>query len=231
MIGFPPRVAAAIIGTADERRLAACREALGRQTVPVGAIHAGEGALEAAYADDATWVWLLQGAPLPRADALARLLGAVRPDGAGSDAAIVAGLVVDQHGEPIGAQVPAGRERETEDVLRLARQRLLPIRRAGFGSTLVNRDALRSHGLPHERFGAYAPQEWTARVLSDSAGYLVPASVAVAQPGPVDTVAPRDLLAALRMTRTGTWTHGEAVRALAGSVRALVRASRATAGR
>ena len=61
---------------------------------------------------------------------------------------------------------------------------LLPVRAARTSSVLVRADALgrarRRRGLPP---GA-AALEWTARVLRDAPGYLVPASVAVARTAP-----------------------------------------------
>ena len=215
------RIVAVIAGTVDGERLAACRDAVERQTHPVAAVYSGADALAAAFADGADWFWVLEGAAVPRPEALADLIAAIRPPGGEADAAVIAGLLVDAGGRPIDGQVPAGRERETEEVLRLARLRLLPIRRAGFGSTLVSGAALARHGLPSERYGAYAPLEWTARVLRESPGYLVPASLAVADPAPAPRADLDRLVAAARMTRTGTWTRGETARAFAALVRSL----------
>jgi GT2 family glycosyltransferase len=56
---------------------------------------------------------------------------------------------------------------------------MLAIRFGTFVSMLVHRGAVERHGLPHKHFFIWSDDiEYTARVLRDGRGYLVPASVA-----------------------------------------------------
>ena len=111
--------------------------------------------------------------------------------------------------------------------------RMLPIRAAGTASLLVRSEALRScgprSGLPADA----ATLEWTARLLRDAVGYLVPTSVAEAVPTPssvgVERWLDRDLLDDLRigaaMLSSRGWHPKEklwlAPEVLGGSVRAV----------
>ena len=178
----------------------------------------GPGALERALASGADWLWLLGAGARPRDDALERLLAAVEPEGA-ARAALLAGLVVDDRGVPLDDSLQPVPRGDPAEAIRLLRQRLLPIRSAPFANCLVARDAFDRHGQPDiPRFGAHAPLEWSARVLRDEAGYLVPASEVVMPPPNAPAgrrAALADLLATLRMLPTGAWTRGDAARALA----------------
>ena len=178
----------------------------------------GPGALERALASGADWLWLLGAGARPRDEALERLLAAVEPEGA-ARAVLLAGLVVDDRGVPLDDSLQPVPRGDPAESIRLVRQRLLPIRSAPFANCLVARHVFDRHGLPDTRtFGPHAPLEWTARVLREDAGYLVPASE-VAMPPPAGPAGRRaalaDLLATLRMLPTGAWSRGDAARALA----------------
>jgi hypothetical protein len=217
------RVVAAIAaprGPQAERSLAAIE---GSNTRPVETM-TGEDALEQAVRVSADWIWVVEGGGVPAPDALERLLEASATD---PTCVISAGLVVDADGDAIELLVPAGTERETEAVLRLAQARLLPIRNATFAHTLVRRDALAQHGLPDwPRLGRYAAIEWSARVLAQegASGVLVPSSIVRLHDDAMPQ--PADLLAAARTARTSTWTRGEAVRQLGAILRSRRAVSR-----
>jgi hypothetical protein len=218
----PVKVTAVIVGAEPDRQ-ARCRTALAAQERPVDAIVTGRSGLGEAAASDVEWLWLLEGGAAPRPDALARLLAAGASGDARGPAALVAGLVLDDDGRPRVSALPAGTEGDTTAVLALAPQRLLPVRRAGLGCTLVARTAFWEHGLPQRRYGAHAGPEWTARLLRAAAGVFVPAAVAVGGPVIPTPRSRGELIAALRTARTPTWTRGEAVRALAAVLLASAR--------
>jgi hypothetical protein len=139
---------------------------------------------------------------------------------------VLAGLLVDEHGDMLDDSLQPAPRIDSTAAVRLVRQRLLPIRSAGFGNCLVAGAAFSRYGLPNNRkFGRFAAEEWTARVLRKEQGYLVPASVVVlpTRTAAADRSAARsDLLATIRMLRTGTWTRGDAARALRRALDALL---------
>ena len=174
-------------------------------------------ALARALASEAEWLWLLAEGANPRDDALERLIAAIEPEDA-APSTVLAGLVVDDRGLPLDGSIQAAPRLNSAEAVRLVRQRLLPMRSTGFANCLVAREAFSRHGLPNTRkFGPYAPEEWTARVLRNAAGYVVPGSVVV-MPAPAEPAdrgaALSDLLATMRMLPTGTWTRGDAARAV-----------------
>jgi hypothetical protein len=163
-------------------------------------------------------VWFLASGAHPAEDALERLLAAIEPAGM-PRASIISGMAVDEHGRPRDRELAVGGHGDGRVLLEAVGQRLLPLRYATFAHCLVARDAFRRHGLPDTRsFGPHAPVEWSARLLRQEAGYLVPASTVVL-PGPAGATDRRAALRAvgptLRMTRTGAWTRGESLQALA----------------
>lgn len=183
----------------------------------VAVVHDRPDAFTRALASDAEWLWFLAEGARPRDDALERLTAAIEPEDA-APATVLAGLLVDDRGDPVDAGVQPAPGIDSAEAVRLVRQRLLPIRSAGFANCLVARAAFSRHGLPNTRkFGPHAPEEWTARVLRKEPGYLVPASVVVlpARAEPADRGAGlSNLLATMRMLPTGTWNRGDAARAL-----------------
>jgi len=177
--------------------------------------------LESAYGSLFEWIWVLDGASLPAGDALSPLLATAQSALDATPPSIIAGMVIDHAGAPVRSLLAAGRERETELVVKMCEQRLLPIRHASLANTLIRRDALLAHGLPgYKRLGRHAAHEWTARVLADSAGYLAPASFATAARYDTSTRS-EALLDDLRMWRTGAWTRGDTLKAATNAVRSL----------
>ena len=185
------------------------------------------------------WTWLRDGTARPAPDALDRLLEALgRLDGLPAPV-LLASKVVDQAGALVPALAPWYFRDDAGLAMDAAARGLLPVRAARTSSVLVRADALRRagrrRGLPP---GAEA-LEWTARVLRDAPGYLVPASVAVAETaspgGSADALAPdarADLLAAGALIASPAFSPREKGRiALEVSLRALGAARGAPRGR
>jgi len=183
----------------------------------VATIRPGPDAYRQALAADADWIWFLAAGGRPRGDALEHLLTATRAED-GASPAILAGLLVDERGVALDDSLQPAPRIDPREAVRLVRRRLLPLRSAGFGHCLVERAAFSRHGVPNDsRFGAFAAQEWTARVLRGEPGYLVAESVVVLAGG-ASGMERASVRAAVRMLPTGTWTRGEAARVLAASV-------------
>jgi len=143
-------------------------------------------ALRRALAGGAEWIWVLDGTAVPRAGALERLLAALeRVDGL-PDPVLLGAVVVDSGGRVDRARAPWYRRAPTELAMAAAERRLLPIR-ASSGPVLVQRSAAEAE--PPRAGSAFAPGvvlEWTARLLRDRVGYMVPESEAVAAAGARD---------------------------------------------
>jgi hypothetical protein len=190
----------------------------------VATVGAGQDALARALASETDWLWFVAEGARPREDALDRLLEAREPKDALAPT-VLAGLLVDGRGAPLDDRLQAAPRIDADAAVRLAGQRLLPLRSAPFAHCLVARAAFGRHGVPDERrFGPFAAQEWTGRVLRDEAGYLVPASVVelASRPERPDRSAYLlHLRAAVHMLQTETWSRGDAARALWGAVAGL----------
>ena len=139
-----------------------------------GGFHAG---MKWARARGFDWLWLLDDDTIARSDALRALLdGAARAPH--SPPLVLTSQVrwKDERLHPMNAPVP--RLRWKRELAEGAARRLLLIRYTTFVSTLVHRDAIDRFGLPLEHFFIWSDDvEYTARVLRDHAGYLVPDSV------------------------------------------------------
>jgi hypothetical protein len=196
---------------------------LATQVRPPVTVVTGPDALQRAIFSEADWLWLLAAGARPEERALERLLEGVEPVGA-PPAAIVAGMLVSPAGHPLEHQLPAPRYADDEAVIRLVPQRLLPIRHATFANCLIRRECFIRHGVPDfASFGSQAPAAWTSAVLREAPGYFAPLSVAYAPHAPRPLLRRgwlREARTTIRMARSGTWTRGECVRALARLVRA-----------
>lgn len=188
--------------------------------IGAGAGSAGDGdvvvaaSVGEALRSGAELLWWLEGVPAP--GALGRLLEVARSPGAPP---VVTGLVVDGAGRPVDRLTPRGKQLDIEALLGSAAQRRLPVRYAELAHTLVARAAVERHGPPLVRYGRYAAQEWTARILAGGSGWLVPASRATVEDDRDPPGGVRDLPATLRMARTGVWSRGEVMRAFAALMR------------
>jgi len=193
---------------------------LGRQSVAVlDAVLGGNAGLARATTAGADWLWFIGSGARPRPDALERLLEGAHPTGEPS-AAMVAGLVVDQTGQPVEELVPAPDHLDPAKAIRLAERRLIPIRHAPLANCLVERRALERHGLPQPAsFGPHAARVWTAHVLRHAPGYLAALSMAELDMPPGRAPRVGTPTETIRTARSGVWTRGETLRALADLVR------------
>lgn len=231
----PRRVTVVVLG--EQTSPSAAEPLAAGQTLPpdvvITAHHGRRGSernlsevLSTAARQPATWIWLIDASVRPRADALARLLEACDVDLLGRGLpTVLASMVCSPAGTPCDDALPRGSEHATPLVLAGVEHGLLPIRNTPFVSTLLHRSVVDRHGLPSmAAFGAYAPIEYTARALRTDVGYLVPASVVTA-PEPAAQqwgFLPEPSIAqTARMARTGVWTRGERVRAVAAHARLL----------
>jgi hypothetical protein len=205
----PARVAAVLAGPS--------LSAIGRQTQPLVDVFAGPNALAHALESEVPWLWLLAPSARAREDALEHLLGAVAPEHE-PRALLVAGMVLDGAGRPLDDELPAPDRTDMSAVIRLVALGLCPVRHCTFANCLIQRVAFERSGLPDTRsFGRHAAVQWTARALGEQPGRFCAGSVVVLHPptrrGPRSPLA--DGAATLRMARSGVWTRGESLRALA----------------
>lgn len=162
-------------GTADGLDLTL--RALRRQTLaPERVITAPvEGVL--ASTDDWTWLWLLEASVAPEPAALRELIAACGPAGSRAGPALLASRVVTPAGALHPLSVPIVEVLDADALMTALDNRLLALRAARPGSVLVHRRALDVPGaLDRSPLGFLG---WTARVLKQEPGLLVPASVAV----------------------------------------------------
>lgn len=121
---------------------------------------------EAAGAAATGWSWLLDGSAIPRSGALAALLEAA---GRAGDASLLASAVLDGRDRLAHGHEPLLPRGDGTLALTFAPLRILPVRAVSGASVLV-----RGAAPPGAAF------RWTATVLREGRGFLVPASVAVA---------------------------------------------------
>jgi hypothetical protein len=127
--------------------------------------------------DGEQWVWVCDGTAAPAPDALDRLLERLgRLDGLPAPV-LLTSKIVDAAGALVPDLAPWPRRDDPALALDAATRGLLPVRATHAASVLVLADVLDRR--PHTPAAAL---EWTARILRDATGYLVPDSVAVAGP-------------------------------------------------
>ncbi len=154
---------------------------------------------------DARWLWLLEDVePEPGAEEALRAAVERAPD---------AVLLAPRLLEPDGRLRFERAWPDYADPGRIAsdaERRLLPLREAGFRGALVRADAAARLGPPPEGDPAWDPAPgWTARLLRDAPGYLVPAAAVRLRPG----AGQPDAAAAVRnrawTARSAAWTPRE----------------------
>ena len=162
-----------LTGGALERQTRAPDEVL---TLP----RAVDGALSAALATQATWIWLLDGSAVPEPAALETLLSVPECNGDLPFPALLASKVVLSDGSLDKASLPVAQIRDPDFAISSFERRVLSIRVARRGSVLVHRSGLEAI---HSKWPSLTPfaddLEWSARLLKHRPGLLVPASVAV----------------------------------------------------
>lgn len=139
-----------------------------------GGFHRG---MEHAHAQGFEWLWVMDDDTIARGDSLATLM-----EGAGRAPGGVPLLVAsqvrwkDERLHPMNIPVP--RWRAARDMAEGVARRLLALRYTTFVSVAVHRDAVDRYGLPLAHYFIWGDDvEYTARVLRDEPGYLVPDSV------------------------------------------------------
>lgn len=166
------------------------------------------GALPDALATGADWIWVLDGHAVPEPDALDELLMHTEPEGLPAPVLLSSRISLpDGSLHPDVLPWPEIFEKEISTAA--VGQRLVSLRAARPGSLLIRADTIRRHGPPRADFVSHGEiLEWTARILRDDRGYLVPASRAVR----ADREAPavrRSLRNRARMLRGDTWGREE----------------------
>jgi GT2 family glycosyltransferase len=184
-----------------------------------GGFHAG---MRTAYDAGFEWLWLMDDDTIASPTALERLLEPLdRLDGLPRPA-ILASRVEWTDGDlhPKNLPFPRVDDAAKATLVEAAGAGLLLIRAATFVSILVHRDAIAAHGLPHEHYFIWGDDgEFTARVLRDGAGYLVPSSVVhhktAEKQGVHRAGSPQyyfEVRNKLFMLRGGSWTPTEKVK-------------------
>ncbi|MGI8557949.1 MAG: glycosyltransferase family 2 protein [Solirubrobacteraceae bacterium] len=141
-----------------------------------GGFHEG---LRRGHSAGADWIWLMDDDTMPTPTALQELL-AVSDDGDACCPALLASKVVWTDGRLHPMNYPGFERRRTDLVIAASERALMPLRTATFVSLLVHRRTVDKHGLPLKRYFLWSDDiEYTARILREDTGYLVPASVTV----------------------------------------------------
>jgi GT2 family glycosyltransferase len=136
-----------------------------------------ERGLAAAHADGYEWLWLLDDDTLVEERCLETLLAGVRRAPRRPSVMTSAVRWRDSSLHPMNR--PWLRIAPRGQYAQAAAAGLAPIRAATFVSTMVRRDAVDRHGLPPGHYFVWLDDiQYTARVLHDEAGYLVPESTA-----------------------------------------------------
>jgi len=150
---------------------------------PAGAFYAG---MKEAYDDGFDWLWLLYDDVLPEPSALERLLQASTAVPDLPAPYLLASKVLTPAGQLHPGHAPFADTKRVPHAVRSVSSGLVPVRSADFASLLVSRAAIRDHGLPiGDYFDGEYDREYTARLLREGIGFVVPASVVRrdAQPG------------------------------------------------
>jgi hypothetical protein len=160
-------------------------------------------------AREAAWLWLLDGTAVPRPGALRALLEAAeRLEPVCPPAALASRIVAGADGRLAPAHAPIAPQGQTHVAMKTVGLRVLPVRAVTGGSLLV-----RAADAPGP--GREPALVWTARLLRDRPGFLVPASLADARADP-----PR---ATARLLLGGALRGSERVRLAAEVAERLVR--------
>jgi len=150
-----------------------------------GGFHEG---LRAAHRTGADWTWLMDDDTIPRPDALAELLAAPRALAGLPRPLLLSSRAVWTDGTLHPMNIPGFERRRPALVIAAGARGLMPVRATTFVSLLVHRDAIERHGLPLKHFFIWSDDiEFTARILREGAGYLVPESVVCHNTGSAHT--------------------------------------------
>jgi hypothetical protein len=138
-------------------------------------------AIRQAAVGGADWVWVVDGSAIPRPSALAALLAAAErlAAAAATTPILLASRIVAGDGTLAAAHNPLAPQDRTAVAVRTAASRVLHVRAVSGGSLLVRADV--AAALPPAGSAPSAMLAWTARMLRDGEGFLVPDSVALAR--------------------------------------------------
>ena len=127
----------------------------------------------------AGWVWLLDGCAIPAPEALAELLRAATawPD---ERLVLLSSQLVGADGKPLAAEAPLPQALDPDLAAEAFEHHTYSLRVAGYGTLLVRAEALRD--APPPSGGRGADLVWSARLLAQAVGLLVPQSVVTATP-------------------------------------------------
>ncbi len=125
-----------------------------------------------------SWLWVMDDDTIPEPAALERLVtGAERLDDLPAPT-LLASKVVWTDGRVHPLNWPGLRLGDMDLFLQASERGVLPLRWNTFPSSLLKREALERHGLPLKHFWIWSDDiEFTARLLRDELGYVVPESV------------------------------------------------------
>ena len=150
--------------------------ALERQTRPPDAVES----TVAGPASAAEWTWFLDAGTIPEPTALERLLEAGAPATGLHTPALLASKVVLPDGSLDPRSLPVAQVRDPDFAIAAFEHRMLALRVARRGSVLVHREAIKMVASRWPRLSFFEDDmEWTARLLKQRSGLLVPASVVV----------------------------------------------------
>ena len=134
--------------------------------------------VQAALEKEVEWLWLLDDDTIPRSDALEQLLACRWAEAGLPQPSLLASRVDAVDGNPHPLNAPMMRRRDPDALAAAAAAGLLAVRSSTFVSLLVPTRVVRQHGGPRRAFFFQADDiEFTARLLRDGHGYLVPQSV------------------------------------------------------
>lgn len=179
-----------------------------------GAARLREG-IRLAHERGAARIWIVRDDTVPDPSALAALVAAAEAVPAElAPAALLAAKPLSGDGTVDEARTPRPDYKRVERAVAGYEQGLQPIRWAELVCALLDRSAVEAHGLPSAGYTLDDSElEYTARILRDGVGFLVPRGVV--RIGPADGVAAAGLASRLgdtvRMLRSGSFACGESV--------------------
>jgi len=155
------------------------------------------------------WRWLLDGGVAPKPDALERLLEVAAGSGQLPAPALLASKVVLPDGSLDPLSLPTAQVRDPDLAIAAFEHRVLSLRVARKGSLLVRRSDLEAVTSRWAHLDVFSDDlEWSARLLGEHPGLLVPTSVAVRETG---AGPPRRALARRELVSRGRLLLGDAI--------------------
>lgn len=140
-----------------------------------GGFHEG---MKWAYEKGFDWIWVMDDDTIVEPDSLRELFTAYERFEEPLKPCLLASKVVWTDGSMHSMNIPGIKHRESESLLLAARKSTVSIRATTFVSLLMHRTVVEQYGLPYADYFIWCDDvEYTARVLRDNLGVLVPTSV------------------------------------------------------